>query len=65
MASNGVAAQQAFAPVLAALATLQGNVERTQKSQAHDFLERFQKSVSLPRVGVSPAMGTNAPNLLA
>ncbi|KAI9774581.1 MAG: Nuclear import receptor [Geoglossum simile] len=44
MASNGVAEQQAFAPVLAALATLQGNVERTQKSQAHDFLERFQKS---------------------
>ncbi|KAH0559558.1 hypothetical protein GP486_003923 [Trichoglossum hirsutum] len=44
MASNGVAAQQAFAPVLSALATLQGNVERTQKSQAHDFLEKFQKS---------------------
>lgn len=32
-------------PVLAALATMQSNVERPQKSQAHEFLEQFQKSV--------------------
>ncbi|KAL8981143.1 MAG: hypothetical protein Q9177_005665, partial [Variospora cf. flavescens] len=30
--------------ILAALATMQANVERSQKSQAHDYLEKFQKS---------------------
>ncbi|KKY21785.1 putative mrna transport regulator [Diplodia seriata] len=44
MAANGAAAQQAFAPVLAALATMQSNVDRTQKAQAHEYLEQFQKS---------------------
>ncbi|KAG0637348.1 armadillo-type protein [Tuber brumale] len=33
-----------FAPVLAALATMQGNVDREQKYQATQFLELFQKS---------------------
>lgn len=45
MATNGLA-QQAFAPVLAALDTMQGNVDRAQKGRAHEFLETFQKSVS-------------------
>ncbi|KZF25416.1 putative mRNA transport regulator [Xylona heveae TC161] len=44
MATNGAAAQEAFAPVLTALATMQGNVSRSQKAQAHEFLEKFQKS---------------------
>ena len=39
---------QAFAPVLAAMATMQGNVSREQKQQANEFLEAFQKSVRLP-----------------
>jgi len=47
MAATGNAAQQAFAPVLAALATMQGNVERAQKIQAHSYLEKFQKSVCI------------------
>lgn len=47
MATNGN--QQAFAPVLAALATMESNVDRAQKGQAHDFLEQFQKSVCFPR----------------
>ena len=34
-----------FAPVLAALETMQSNVDRAQKSQAHEYLEKFQKSV--------------------
>ncbi|KXG52428.1 Armadillo-like helical [Penicillium griseofulvum] len=38
-------AGQAFAPVLAAVATMQGNVSRTEKTQAHEFLEKFQKSI--------------------
>lgn len=46
MATNGASAQEAFAPVLAALNTMQSNVERAQKGQAHEFLEKFQKSVS-------------------
>jgi hypothetical protein len=37
----------AFAPVLAAVATMQGNASRSEKSQAHEFLEKFQKSVFL------------------
>ncbi|SLM40798.1 mrna transport regulator [Lasallia pustulata] len=41
MASAG---PETFAPVLAALATMQANVERAQKSQAHEYLESFQKS---------------------
>ncbi|KAJ5610005.1 hypothetical protein N7510_006724 [Penicillium lagena] len=44
MASKEGAAQ-AFAPVLAAVATMQGNVPRSEKTQAHEFLEKFQKSV--------------------
>lgn len=42
---NGVIAEQAFAPVLAALNTMQSNVASAQKQQAHDLLESFQKSV--------------------
>lgn len=38
-----------FASVLVALTTMQSNEERTQKSQAHEFLENFQKTVSLQR----------------
>lgn len=38
-------AGQALAPVLAAVATMQGNVPRSEKTQAHEFLEKFQKSV--------------------
>ncbi|CAI7571531.1 hypothetical protein PCG10_002552 [Penicillium crustosum] len=38
-------AGQAFAPVLAAVATMQGNASRTEKTQAHEFLEKFQKSI--------------------
>lgn len=40
-------AGQTFAPVLAAVATMQGNASRTEKTQAHEFLEKFQKSVRL------------------
>jgi transportin-3 len=37
--------QQAFAPVLDALATMsQSNVADSQKGQAHSYLEQFQKS---------------------
>ena len=36
---------ESFAPVLAALSVMQSNVERSQKTQAHDYLEKFQKSV--------------------
>ena len=36
--------QQPFAPVLSALATMQSNVGNNQKSQAHSYLEQFQKS---------------------
>ena len=42
MAALGVGG---FAPVLAALSTMQSNAERSQKSQAHEYLEKFQKSV--------------------
>ncbi len=42
MAASGAAG---FAPVLAALSTMQSNAGRSQKSQAHEYLENFQKSV--------------------
>lgn len=42
MAANG--AQQAFAAVLGALATMSSSSDRAQKGQAHEFLEKFQKS---------------------
>lgn len=45
MADKQATAGQAFGPVLAAVATLQGNVSRSEKAQAHEFLEKFQKSV--------------------
>ena len=46
MASKEGTAGQAFGPVLAAVATMQGNVSRSEKTNAHEFLEKFQKSVS-------------------
>jgi len=36
--------QQAFAPVLSALATMSSNANRSSKGQAHEYLERYQKS---------------------
>ena len=42
------AGSESYAPVLVALATMQSNVDRAQKSQAHEFLEKFQKSVCSP-----------------
>lgn len=47
MASKENGAGQAFAPVLAAVATMQGNVARSEKTHAHEFLEKFQKSVRI------------------
>ena len=43
MATNG--AQQVYEPVLAAHNMMQSASNRTQKEQAHEFLEKFQKSV--------------------
>jgi len=43
MATNG--AQQVYEPVLAAHNLMQSGSNRTQKEQAHEFLEKFQKSV--------------------
>jgi transportin-3 len=45
MAANG-SANSSYGPVLAALNSLQSNVDREQKAKAHEFLEKFQKSVS-------------------
>ena len=47
MASKESASQDAFGPVLAALAAMQSNVPREQKTQAHEYLEKFQKSVGI------------------
>ena len=47
MAASGAGA---FAPVLAALSTMQSSAERSQKSQAHEYLETFQKSVSRTQI---------------
>ncbi|PLB46144.1 mRNA transport regulator [Aspergillus steynii IBT 23096] len=45
MATKEGSAGQAFGPVLAAVATMQGNVSRSEKTHAHEFLEKFQKSI--------------------
>lgn len=50
MAMNG---DSGYAPVLAALATMQANVDKAQKEQAHQYLEKFQKSVGCPAVTTS------------
>jgi hypothetical protein len=47
MATNG--AQQVYEPVLAAHNLMQSASNRTQKEQAHEFLEKFQKSVRWAR----------------
>ncbi|KAI9830695.1 MAG: Nuclear import receptor [Phylliscum demangeonii] len=44
MASNGDSAQVSFAPVLAALNTLQSREDQATKEAAHNFLDAFQKS---------------------
>jgi len=38
-------AADGFGPVLAALATMQSNAVGREKTEAHEFLEKFQKSV--------------------
>lgn len=40
--TNG--SQQGFGPVLSALATMASGADRSQKGQAHTYLEQFQKS---------------------
>jgi hypothetical protein len=49
MATNGVAAQQGLKKVLAAVETMQGNVDRTSKEEAVQFLDKFQKTVRVHR----------------
>ncbi|KAF2433491.1 ARM repeat-containing protein [Tothia fuscella] len=44
MATNGVATQQTLQPILAAVETMQGNVDRARKEQAVQFLDKFQKT---------------------
>ncbi|KAI9800826.1 MAG: hypothetical protein M1825_003609 [Sarcosagium campestre] len=46
MAPNGISEETELEPVVSAVATLQGNVDRAQKTQAHEFLDKFQKTVS-------------------
>jgi transportin-3 len=55
MATNG--AQQVFAPVLAAHSTMSSGADRTQKEQAHQYLEQFQKSVWHQRIGQWSSVG--------
>jgi transportin-3 len=43
--ANKAAEAGAFAPILAALSTMQSNVQGKDKAAAHEFLEKFQKSV--------------------
>lgn len=49
MPNGSHGASDGFAPVLTALSTLQGNIDRSQKGEAHEYLEKFQKSVSTRR----------------
>jgi transportin-3 len=51
MATNG--AQQVYEPVLAAHNMMQSASNRTQKEQAHEFLEKFQKSVRWAWTGLA------------
>ena len=55
MATNGDT-QATVAPVLAALATLQANVEQAQKNEAHEYLQQFQKSVRIPSPALAAAI---------
>lgn len=59
MAANG--AQQAFAPVLAALETMQSTADRANKDGAHEFLESFQKSVGWLCAAPAPAPRLTCP----
>ena len=43
--ADGANAATGFGPVLSALKTMQSNVDREEKSAAHEYLEKFQKSV--------------------
>jgi len=43
--ANKTGAANGFAPVLSALVTMQSNVAGKDKTEAHEFLEKFQKSV--------------------
>jgi hypothetical protein len=59
MASNGSAAIQAITPVLAAYQqTIQPNLSHAQKAEALQYLEQFQKSVSLTKTEAAAYMLT-------
>lgn len=55
MTANGAGPQQAFTPVLAAMATMRDG-QREQKKAAHEFLESFQKSVRLQKETFTPLL---------
>ncbi len=40
-----IVGQDGLAPILVALSTMQSNVQGKDKMQAHEYLEKFQKSV--------------------
>ncbi|KAL2811687.1 armadillo-type protein [Aspergillus granulosus] len=61
MAEKADAAGQAFGPVLAAVATMQGNVPRSEKAHAHEFLEKFQKSVEAWTITHEMLQSTDVP----
>jgi hypothetical protein len=44
-----MSAQDDLATLLAALQVLHSNSDRTQKEEAHNYLEAFQKLVSQPK----------------
>jgi len=44
MAANGVLAQEALAPILTAVNTMQSSTDKEQKQSAADYLDQFQKT---------------------
>jgi len=44
MAANGVLAQEALAPILSAVNTMQSSTDKVQKQTAADYLDQFQKT---------------------
>jgi transportin-3 len=44
MAANGVSAQEALAPILTAVDTMQSSTDKVQKQSAADYLDQFQKT---------------------
>jgi transportin-3 len=64
MAANGVSAQEAVAPIIEAVNTMQSNTDKARKQKAADYLDQFQKTSDAWTTSIAVLQAANLSNEL-